>query len=72
MKNLLMCLLGAEPLARSNSGNTTTIVQKLWNYCDILRDEDELFDHYRHTLEKLGAAKGLLGLMIGKMRDNSG
>ena len=32
---------------------------------------DEPFDHYRHTLEKLGAAKGLFGLDVGKMRDNS-
>ena len=94
--------------------NTATIVQKLWNYCNVLRDDgmsygdyveqltyllflkmadertrapyhqkspipagydwasllksdgDELFDHYRHTLEKLGAAKGLLGLIFGK------
>lgn len=30
-----------------------------------------LFNHYRHTLEKLGAAKGLLGLIFGKVRDNS-
>jgi hypothetical protein len=25
--------------------NSATIVQKLWNYCNVL------FDHYRHTLE---------------------
>ncbi len=82
--------------------NTSTIVQKLWNYCNVLRDDgmsygdyveqltyllflkmadertrapynqkspvpkdytwptllkkdgDDLFDHYRHTLEALG------------------
>jgi type I restriction enzyme M protein len=93
------------------------IVQKLWNYCNVLRDDgmsygdyveqltyllflkmadertqapynqkspipaeydwpsllkrdgDELFDHYRHTLEKLGAAKGLLGLIFGKAQN---
>jgi type I restriction enzyme M protein len=99
--------------------NTNTIVQKLWNYCNVLRDDgmsygdyveqlsyllflkmadersrppynqaspvlagydwqrlapslalprkrergfflgDELFDHYRHTLEELGKQKGL-------------
>jgi len=86
--------------------NSATIVQKLWNYCNVLRDDgmsygdyveqltylpflkmadersrppykqaslipepyawpallkrdgDDLFDHYRHTLEKLGAGKG--------------
>ena len=85
--------------------NTATIVQKLWNYCNVLRDDgmsygdyveqltyllflkmadersrppysqkspvlagydwhslvkrdgDELFDHYRHTLEELGKQK---------------
>jgi type I restriction enzyme M protein len=97
--------------------NTSAIVQKLWNYCNVLRDDgmsygdyveqltyllflkmadertqapynqkspipagydwpsllkrdgDELFDHYRHTLEKLGAAKGLLGLIFGKAQN---
>jgi type I restriction enzyme M protein len=27
---------------------------------------DELFDHYRHTLEELGKQKGLLGLIFSK------
>jgi type I restriction enzyme M protein len=97
--------------------STAAIVQKLWNYCNVLRDDgmsygdyveqltyllflkmadervgapyyqkspipagydwpnllkrdgDELFDHYRHTLEKLGAAKGLLGLIFGKAQN---
>src|SRR5437773_3009756 len=97
--------------------NNGLIVQKLWNYCNVLRDDgmsygdyveqltyllflkmaderagtpynqkspiptgydwpsllerdgDELFDHYRHTLEKLGAAKGLLGLIFGKAQN---
>lgn len=97
--------------------NSSTIVQKLWNYCNVLRDDgmsygdyveqltyllflkmaderarapyhqnspipagydwpslfkrdgDELFDHYRHTLEKLGAGKGLLGLIFGKAQN---
>ena len=102
--------------------NSATIVQKLWNYCNVLRDDgmsygdypsaslragseqlgylmflkmadersrppynqtspvlagydwsslvkrdgDELFDHYRHTLEELGKQKGLLGLIFAK------
>ena len=110
--------------------NTATIVQKLWNYCNVLRDDgmsygdyveqltyllflkmadertkapynqkspvpeqygwpkdalsltlprlrgrglswgDELFDHYRHTLEALGNQKGLLGLIFNKSQDN--
>ena len=97
--------------------NTATIVQKLWNYCNVLRDDgmsygdyveqltyllflkmadertkapynqkspvpeqygwpslikkdgDELFDHYRHTLEALGNQKGLLGLIFNKSQN---
>src|SRR6266480_4873126 len=97
--------------------NQSTIVQKLWNYCNVLRDDgmsygdyveqltyllflkmaderaqapynqkspipagydwpsllkrdgDELFVHYRRTLEKLGVAKGLLGLIFGKAQN---
>ena len=42
--------------------NSATIVQKLWNYCNVLRDGDDLFDHYRHTLEKLGAGRNSIKL----------
>lgn len=97
--------------------NTSTIVQKLWNYCNVLRDDgmsygdyveqltyllflkmadersrspynqpspvlagydwpslvkkdgDELFEHYRHTLEELGRQKGLLGLIFTKSQN---
>jgi type I restriction enzyme M protein len=97
--------------------NTSTLVQKLWNYCNVLRDDgmsygdyveqltyllflkmadersqppynqpspvpevyawpslrmrdgDELFDHYRHTLERLGSEKGTLGLIFGKAQN---
>jgi type I restriction enzyme M protein len=93
------------------------IVSKLWNYCNVLRDDgmsygdyveqltfllflkmadertkkpfdrkspvpkeydwpsllkkdgDELFDHYRHILEKLGQEKGLLGLIFGRAQN---
>jgi len=93
------------------------IVSKLWNFCNVLRDDgmsygdyveqltyllflkmadertkppysqsstvpaayswptlvkkdgDELFDHYRHTLERLGNEKGLLGLIFGKSQN---
>ncbi|MDE3241453.1 MAG: SAM-dependent DNA methyltransferase [Nitrospirota bacterium] len=95
----------------------SAIVQKLWNYCNVLRDDgmsygdyveqltyllflkmadertkapynqpspvpdkyswssllkkdgDELFDHYRHSLEKLGNEKGLLGLIFSKSQN---
>ncbi len=94
-----------------------TLVQKLWNYCNVLRDDgmsygdyveqltyllflkmahersrpphnqpsiipkiyawpsllerdgDDLFDHYRHLLEKLGNEKGTLGLIFGKAQN---
>ncbi|MDX8404847.1 MAG: class I SAM-dependent DNA methyltransferase [Mariprofundus sp.] len=93
------------------------IVNKLWNYCSVLRDDgmsygdyveqltyllflkmaderskppyshpsmlpegydwnglvsrdgDELFDHYRHTLEALGKQKGMLGLIFNKSQN---
>jgi len=97
--------------------NSSTLVQKLWNYCNVLRDDgmsygdyveqltyllflkmaderaqppynqasiipgayswpsllskdgDELFDHYRHTLEAMGQHKGTLGLIFGKAQN---
>jgi type I restriction enzyme M protein len=97
--------------------NSATIVQKLWNYCNVLRDDgmsygdyveqltyllflkmaderakppynqpspvlagydwaslitrdgDDLFDHYRHTLDELGKQKGLLGLIFAKSQN---
>jgi type I restriction enzyme M protein len=93
------------------------IVSKLWNFCNVLRDDgmsygdyveqltyllflkmadertkppysqpstvpaayswptlvkkdgDELFDHYRHTLENLGNEKGLLGMIFNKSQN---
>jgi len=96
---------------------SSSIVQKLWNYCNVLRDDgmsygdyveqltyllflkmadersnppydqpsqippkyawqsllkkdgDDLVDHYRHVLEKLGQEKGLLGLIFGKAQN---
>ena len=95
----------------------SAIAQKLWNYCNVLRDDgmsygdyveqltyllflkmadertkppynqpspipdkcswqsllkkdgDELFDHYRHSLEKLGNERGLLGLIFNKSQN---
>ena len=97
--------------------STSHLIQKLWNYCNVLRDDgmsygdyveqltyllflkmadertkapynqkspvpdkyswpslikkdgDELFDHYRHTLEALGNEKGLLGLIFNKSQN---
>jgi type I restriction enzyme M protein len=97
--------------------NASTLVQKLWNYCNILRDDglsygdyveqltfllflkmadektkapffqkpviaaewawptllaldaDELEVHYRHTLEELGKAKGVIGVIFRKAQN---
>ena len=35
----------------------------------VKKDGDELFDHYRHTLEELGKQKGLLGLIFTKSQN---
>src|SRR5881628_1732413 len=35
----------------------------------VKKDGDELFDHYRHVLEKLGSKKGLLGLIFTKSQN---
>jgi len=35
----------------------------------LKKDGDELFDHYRHTLENLGNEKGLLGLIFNKSQN---
>ena len=99
------------------ASDSRQIVQKLWNYCNVLRDDgmsygdyveqltyllflkmadertkppyhqsslipdkyswqsllkrdgDELFDHYRHSLEKLGNERGLLGLIFNKSQN---
>ena len=97
--------------------NTHSLVQKLWNYCNVLRDDgmsygdyveqltyllflkmaderskpphnqpsivpegygwpsllardgDALFDHYRHTLDRLGMERGTLGLIFAKAQN---
>jgi len=40
--------------------NTTShlLVQKLWNYCSVLCEGEDLFDQYRHAMEKLGQDAG--------------
>jgi hypothetical protein len=35
----------------------------------LVRDGDELFDHYRHTLEALGGEKGTLALIFNKAQN---
>ena len=41
--------------------NQISIVPEQWGWQTLLKkDGDELFDHYRHTLENLGNESGLL------------
>ena len=47
--------------------NQKSIVPEQWSWQKLLKkDGDELFDHYRHTLEALGDEKGMLGLIFNK------
>ncbi len=47
--------------------NQPSIVPEKWGWQTLLKkDGDELFDHYRHTLEALGDEKGMLGLIFNK------
>ncbi len=47
--------------------NQASMVPEQWGWQQLLKkDGDELFDHYRHTLEALGDEKGMLGLVFNK------
>jgi type I restriction enzyme M protein len=47
----------------------SSVLEGYWWGELVRRDGDELFDHYRHTLEVLGSEKGLLGLIFGKAQN---
>jgi len=50
--------------------NQDSAIPKKWSWPELLkRDGDELFDHYRHTLEALGNKSGLLGLIFNKAQN---
>jgi type I restriction enzyme M protein len=52
------------------SGESPSPILKGHDWPSLLaKDGDELFDHYRHTLEKLGAEKGTIGLIFGKAQN---
>ena len=46
--------------------NTSTLVQKLWNCCNVLRDDVRLFDCRHHTLEVPAGEEGKAAPVIGK------
>lgn len=46
------------------------IVLKQYSWSSlIMKDGDDLFDHYRHALDALGKEKSLLGLVLKGSRD---
>ena len=50
--------------------NQPSIVPAAWAWPTLLvKDGDELFDHYRHMLERLGQERGTLGLIFGKAQN---
>lgn len=50
--------------------NQPSLIPDKYNWQSLLKkDGDELFDHYRHLLEKLGQEKGLLGLIFGRAQN---
>ena len=40
--------------------NTSTIVQKLWNYCNVLRDDGMSYGDYVEQFGKLGSEHRIL------------
>ncbi len=44
---------GSIPLAGSNQSRPSQIVQKLWNYCNVLRDEGMSYGDYVEQLTYL-------------------
>ncbi|MDF0644276.1 MAG: class I SAM-dependent DNA methyltransferase [Nitrospira sp.] len=57
-------------LPASGAGKPASIVPDKYSWHSLLKkDGDELFDHYRHSLEKLGNEKGLLGLIFNKSQN---
>jgi len=64
--------------------NARRLVDKLWAYCNVLRDDgvptidyaelldadgDELENTYRHILERLGRQTGTLGVVFRKAQN---
>ncbi|GBD98784.1 putative type I restriction enzymeP M protein [bacterium BMS3Abin07] len=57
-------------LPASGAGKHQSPIPKKYDWQSLLKkDGDQLFDHYRHILEKLGQEKGLLGLIFGRAQN---
>jgi len=58
------------PARGAQAGNQKNPIPSGYDWQSLLKkDGDELFDHYRHILEKLGQGKRLLGLIFGKAQN---
>jgi type I restriction enzyme M protein len=56
--------------AQTGGAKKNSIVSKNYDWpCLIKKDGDDLFEHYRNTLRKLGKEKGLLGLIFMKSQN---
>jgi len=50
--------------------NQENPIPNKWSWPELLKkDGDELFEHYRHTLEALGNKFGLLGLIFNRAQN---
>jgi type I restriction enzyme M protein len=58
------------PARDAQAGKSASIVPEQYSWQSLLKkDGDDLFDHYHHSLEKLGNEKGLLGLIFNKSQN---
>jgi type I restriction enzyme M protein len=65
----LLFLKMADERAKAPYNQESPIPRK-WSWPELMkRDGDELFEHYRHTLEALGNKPGLLGLIFNKAQN---
>src|SRR3990172_1454767 len=58
------------PARGAQAGNQRSPIPADYDWPSLLvKDGDDLFKHYRKTLEALGQQKGLLGLIFGKAQN---
>ena len=69
---LLRCSTFRHPWRSQAPYNQKSPVPSMYSWPSLIKkDGDDLFDHYRHTLEALGNQKGLLGLIFNKSQTSS-
>jgi type I restriction enzyme M protein len=65
----LLFLKMADELTKAPYNQQSPIPEQYGWPSLMKKDGDELFDHYRHTLEALGNERGLLGLIFNKSQN---